>query len=718
VFTFTVTNQSKTDFSGLEVQNTVPAYVESFEGGADAPPGYICGDGDFGEECEPGDTMTWTLGMLPAGQSRSVTFAVQVKSGTDGPPEGETISTDGTASADGTGGASASAGVVARSTPRLSLQMVAESAPTLPGQNMTYELKFGNSSDADLSGVLLQAQIPAGATFVSADGSGIASDGSVQWTIGELEAGKIGRRMFTVMVSENLDEETILSSAEISDVSGENPAQADEAVPVSDSAPLALEATASSDPTQPGGQINFTLTVTNQSSSDLSGLQIQNTVPAYVESFDGGPDAPGYFCGDGDFGEECEPGNTMTWNLGELPAGQSQTEVFSVQVSTDSNQPPENAVLRTRSVVTADDIGGVAAGAGVLSSTASYEINETVDGRFQTSLNEEEGTYAVTVQLKADPGETDIGTSTVRFNYNQFGLEYSSVSFANYDGSQPSFTGGTVTYSSNVTQPDPGEIALNITKESSTDGNGQALMNEWTEVATLTFDILDPDATSSLDWPMQDIHNRLGEPDGQYERGTFQEEDQALPVELASFQARVDGRVTVLEWQTASEDNNAGFEVQRRATENAGTWEEIGFVDSKAEGGTTNEPRSYRFEDEDLSFAADRLEYRLRQVDLDGTTEVTEPVEIERTVYRLELRQTFPNPARRQATVQFAVPERQEVSLRLYDTLGRQVRTLTEGNAEGRQEMQVDLSGLSSGTYLLRLDAEGQTETQQVTVVR
>jgi hypothetical protein len=84
----------------------------------------------------------------------------------------------------------------------------------------------------------------------------------------------------------------------------------------------------------------------------------------------------------------------------------------------------------------------------------------------------------------------------------------------------------------------------------------------------------------------------------------------------------------------------------------------------------------------------------------------------------LQLKQTFPNPTSRQATVQFVVLDRREVSLRLYDTLGRQVRTLTDGNLEGRQEMQVDLSGLSSGTYFLRLDAEGQTETQQVTVVR
>jgi hypothetical protein len=105
-------------------------------------------------------------------------------------------------------------------------------------------------------------------------------------------------------------------------------------------------------------------------------------------------------------------------------------------------------------------------------------------------------------------------------------------------------------------------------------------------------------------------------------------------------------------------------------------------------------------------------------VDLDGTTELTDPVSVERTVQELQLKRTFPNPARGQATVQFAVPDRQEVRLELYDVLGRQVRTVQQGEAQGREELQIDLSGLSSGTYFLRLRAEGEAETQRLTVVR
>jgi surface protein len=209
----------------------------------------------------------------------------------------------------------------------------------------------------------------------------------------------------------------------------------------------------------------------------------------------------------------------------------------------------------------------------------------------------------------------------------------------------------------------------------------------------------------------------INDPDdfGEY---VFASDSNELPVEITSFDGTATEGGVRLTWQTASEDNNAGFEVQRRGVESSGRWEEIGFVNSKAEGDTTNEPLSYRFEDTRLPYAADTLEYRLRQVDLDGTEELMDPIAVGRPASELELKQTFPNPARQQATVRFAVPERQDVSLKLYDTLGRQVRTLTQGNLEGRQEMQVDLSGLSSGTYFLRLRAAGRTETQRVTVLR
>ena len=196
-------------------------------------------------------------------------------------------------------------------------------------------------------------------------------------------------------------------------------------------------------------------------------------------------------------------------------------------------------------------------------------------------------------------------------------------------------------------------------------------------------------------------------------------DSEPLPVEMAGFEGAFTEGGVRLTWQTASEENNAGFEVQRKAAgDPKAAWTEVGFVESKASSGTTNEPRSYRFEDADLPYAADQLEYRLRQVDVDGSESLSDRVTIQRTVDEVELLGTHPNPAQSRATVQFAVPGQQKVALELYDVLGRRVQTLVNEEREGRQSMRVNAAELPSGVYFLRLKAEEQVKTQQMTVVK
>jgi hypothetical protein len=205
---------------------------------------------------------------------------------------------------------------------------------------------------------------------------------------------------------------------------------------------------------------------------------------------------------------------------------------------------------------------------------------------------------------------------------------------------------------------------------------------------------------------------------GSFSEFALASDSEPLPVEMADFKATTVEKDQVrLTWQTASETNNAGFEIQRRSDEQ-GSWTKVDFVESKADGGTANEAHSYRFEDVELPYAANELRYRLRQVDIDGSASFSDQVTIQRTVDEVELLGTFPNPTRERATVRFAVPERQEVALELYDVLGRRVRTVVNGKREGRQETQINASDLSSGIYFLRLQAAGQIQTQRMTVVR
>ena len=190
----------------------------------------------------------------------------------------------------------------------------------------------------------------------------------------------------------------------------------------------------------------------------------------------------------------------------------------------------------------------------------------------------------------------------------------------------------------------------------------------------------------------------------------------ALPVELASFDATADARTVSLTWRTASETNNAGFTVERRAGD-TGSWVEVG---TREGAGTTTQPQTYRFRDASVPFAAESMTYRLRQADLDGTTTLSDTLAVSLAAPETTtLRPPFPNPVRQQATIRYTLPRAQDVTIALYDVLGRRVRTLTQDQqTAGRHEQTVDLSGLSSGAYFVRMRTGDATHTRRLTVVQ
>jgi len=189
-----------------------------------------------------------------------------------------------------------------------------------------------------------------------------------------------------------------------------------------------------------------------------------------------------------------------------------------------------------------------------------------------------------------------------------------------------------------------------------------------------------------------------------------------LPVELARFEGSVEGENVILKWRTASETNNSGFAVQRRGSDTA-PWTRVTFVDG---AGTTSTPQTYRYRDTDLPYEADSLTYRLKQVDTDGSTSVSGPITVRRGAPKtVQLLGTYPNPARTRATVRYALPQRQRVTVRLFDALGRHVATIMRGRKdEGRHQRQIDTSRLPSGVYFLRLEARDAIQTQRLSIVR
>jgi hypothetical protein len=184
-----------------------------------------------------------------------------------------------------------------------------------------------------------------------------------------------------------------------------------------------------------------------------------------------------------------------------------------------------------------------------------------------------------------------------------------------------------------------------------------------------------------------------------------------IPVELTSFTASVVGSDVTLNWRTATEVNNNGFQIEKNS--GAG-FVEVGFVPGV---GTTSEPQLYTFTDAGLR--AGEYYYRLKQMDYDGTFEYSNVVLAEVTtpsVFLLE--QNYPNPFNPTTTIGFSLATDSKVSLKIFNALGQEVKSIVNGNmTSGFHEIVFDASEFNSGVYFYRIDATG-IDGQNFTQVR
>ncbi|MCZ7557574.1 MAG: T9SS type A sorting domain-containing protein [Bacteroidia bacterium] len=179
-----------------------------------------------------------------------------------------------------------------------------------------------------------------------------------------------------------------------------------------------------------------------------------------------------------------------------------------------------------------------------------------------------------------------------------------------------------------------------------------------------------------------------------------------LPVELSSFTAHTKSGTTLLKWNTTTEVNNYGFEVQRSFRKDE--WEAIAFVHGH---GTTNSPRSYSYEDRLPSHAAAEIRYRLRQIDRDGSEEYS-PVVMVRGIAQTTfgIADAFPNPFNPSTTLSLNLDVESPVTVKLHDVTGREVMTLLENTilSEGSHSVLIQAPSLPSGRYLAVMTAGSQ----------
>jgi hypothetical protein len=190
-----------------------------------------------------------------------------------------------------------------------------------------------------------------------------------------------------------------------------------------------------------------------------------------------------------------------------------------------------------------------------------------------------------------------------------------------------------------------------------------------------------------------------------------------LPVELTSFSAHVVDANIQLRWRTSTEKNNFGFEVERRVV--GREWMSVTFVNGF---GTVNTPQNYSYEDRDALRSGSAIQYRLKQIDRDGTFSYSAIVEVraDGEMPVAAISGFSPNPAVGSTAISFSLSNESPVSITVYDMMGREQVSVQreETIGSGTHVRMIDLAGVTAGTYYVMLRAGSKTSTAKLVVGR
>lgn len=204
-----------------------------------------------------------------------------------------------------------------------------------------------------------------------------------------------------------------------------------------------------------------------------------------------------------------------------------------------------------------------------------------------------------------------------------------------------------------------------------------------------------------------------------YDGFSYSRIDAIVPVELTSFTATQMGSTIKLQWSTATETNNRGFEIERQIKKdgNYTNWNLIAF---KEGNGTTTETTSYSYVDNDISNSVLSLRYRLKQVDFDGTFKYSSMVEVKNIApVEFSLSQNYPNPFNPSTIIKFAIPQDNFVTLKVYNIVGEEVAILANKEmSSGNYKVNWNAQNVPSGVYFYKLAAGDYSEVKKMLLVK
>ena len=202
--------------------------------------------------------------------------------------------------------------------------------------------------------------------------------------------------------------------------------------------------------------------------------------------------------------------------------------------------------------------------------------------------------------------------------------------------------------------------------------------------------------------------------------------DGTIPVELMNFATTVINNNVHLNWATATEKNNAGFEIQKKALSfgeslfkgllsEGEAWNKIAFVPGN---GTTTEPQFYSFTDEAVE--PGKYQYRLKQIDFDGSFEYSDILEVTVAAPKeFSLSQNYPNPFNPTTKISWQSPVGSWQTLIIFDVLGNEIVTLVEEyKPAGDYEVEFNGTELPSGIYFYQLKAGEFVQTKKMILLK
>ena len=326
------------------------------------------------------------------------------------------------------------------------------------------------------------------------------------------------------------------------------------------------------------------------------------------------------------------------------------------------------------------------------------------------------GTFSVYYEIKGTnlPGSSTLGTLNADIVYDSTQLRF--VNGTNWATGLDSANGYALNVQSNEVEQDNNRwVRISIIAKNVANANppGIVLTASYITIVKINFIILNTDNPVSL--TLKCVTNQIGffanagnSPDDYIINDQVLSPPQIisgvpLPIELSSFNFDVSGRNVNLKWSTNVEQNNAGFDIERKGLAKNDTWNKVGYSNGQ---GNKNSLTRYVFTDSKL--AAGKYNYRLKQIDnngnfkyfnLNGIVEIANPK-------KFELSQNYPNPFNPSTKIDYALPLDSKVNIVIYDMLGREITSLVqEQQKAGYYTVQLNAANFASGTYFYRMIA-------------